>query len=720
MNPDSAAIGNDRILIIDDNAEIHADFRKVLRPAVQVSGAMNTVMEKFFGPAETVSAQSDFQLDFAFQGSDGLDMVARSIAEGRPYALAFVDVRMPPGWDGVETITRIWEIDSSIQVVICTAYSDYSWQEIIDRLGKSDRLVILRKPFDSIEVLQLAHALTEKWLVTHQARHRLEDLNRLVDERTRELNESNVHLKREMEERELAQMALRVSEDRLAKAFNASPLPVAILRPDDHGCIEINRAFLAATGCESEELLGRSLWDVGVVLDSHSKAEAMEHLTRGHPLREKACQLVSKGGEERSALLWVERFELASGPHLLAIVQDISEQMKLESNLRQSQKMEAIGHLAAGVAHDLNNLLTVVAGHTSLQLAKAKLDSDVAWSLRQVQGAGERAAALTRQLLAFSRKQVMQKKVVSLSEVIENVASMFRRLIPESIAITFDHPPALPLIYADVCNLEQIVVNLVVNARDAMPDGGTIAIRTDSVEVTPAQAALNRDARAGRFTRLIVSDTGEGMSEQTLTRIFEPFFTTKEVGKGTGMGLATVIGIVQQHDGWIEVDSQLGRGTTFCIYLPVTDRTEIVEAGPSAAANRGEAHDVILLVEDDDDVRTLARCVLEAVGYRVLEAADGPKAITLWRDFAGRIDLLLTDMVMPGGLSGSEVARRFLADRPEGKVLYSSGYNVELFGGDLSLRDGFNYLAKPYLSQQLLDAVSHALTSSAASESATA
>ena len=710
MTPSPVITGNNRILLIDDNPEIHADFRKILLPTSEAGGALENVMAEFFGPKDAGETQSEFQIDSAYQGKEGLAMVVRSLAEKRPYAMAFVDVRMPPGWDGVETITRIWEIDASIQVVICTAYSDYSWQGIVAKLGKSDRLVILKKPFDSIEVLQLAHALTQKWLVTQQARHKLEDLNLLVDQRTRALHDSNLQLRQEMTQREIAQGALKVSEERLAKAFDVSPLPVVILRMEDHSCIEFNRAFLHATGYESRELLGRSLWEAGVALDAEARLEAMGQLSFDQPVCQRPCHLVSKAGEERAALLWIERFELATGPHLLAVVQDISEQLKLETQLRQSQKMEAIGHLAAGVAHDLNNLLTVVSGHTSLQLAKAKLDSDVAWSLQQVQGAGERAAALTRQLLAFSRKQVMQKKVVSLSEVIQNVASMLRRLIPETISLTFDLPPTLPHLYADVCNLEQIIVNLAVNARDAMPGGGSIAIRTDAAEVRAGHTARHAEARVGHFIRLTVADTGEGMSRETLAHIFEPFFTTKEVGKGTGMGLATVLGIIQQHEGWIEADSQPGEGTTFRIYLPVTDRAMIAESAPVAAPQRDGANDVILLVEDDEDVRSLARCVLEDAGYRVLEAADGHLAIAAWEKFTGRIDLLLTDMVMPGGLSGSDVAERFSAARPDSKILFSSGYSSDLFSGEINPRTGFNYLPKPYLARQLTDAVAGALT----------
>ena len=713
MNPTPATTGNNRILVIDDNPEIHTDFRKIIGPAPPVSGALDNVMAEFFGPNETTAPLCDFQLDSAFQGKEGLAMVERSLAAGRPYAMAFVDVRIPPGWDGVETITRIWKIDAAIQIVICTAYSDYSWQDIIAKLGKSDRLVILKKPFDSIEVLQLAHALTEKWSVTQQARHKLKDLNLLVDERTCALQESNVRLTLEMSERELAQEALRHSEERLSKAFEACPLPVAILRLSDYGCIEMNRAFLAATGRKRLDLLGRSLWEAGVVLEVSSKGEVANQIMGGRPVRQRACQLVSAAGEERAALLWIERFELASGPHLLAVVQDISEQLKLEAQLRQSQKLEGIGQLAAGLAHDLNNLLTVVQGHTSLQLAKAGIDRDIAWSLEQVQSAGIRAAALTRQLLAYSRKQVMEKKVVSFGDVIQSVGSMLGRLIPENITLTFDLPPGLPRIYADVCSLEQIIINLVVNARDATPGGGAIAVRLEAAEISGSDAECRPEARAGQFTCLTVTDTGSGMSEETRTRIFEPFFTTKEVGKGTGMGLATVIGIVQQHEGWIEVESELGCGTTFRIHLPVTGREADVEAPPTAAPEREVANDVILLVEDDDDVRSLARCVLEDAGYHVIEAADGHRAIAAWQEFTGRIDLLLTDMVMPGGLSGSDVAQRFSAARPEGKIIFSSGYSESLFGKEAGLRKGVTYLPKPYISKQLTNAVARALADTA-------
>jgi len=341
--------------------------------------------------------------------------------------------------------------------------------------------------------------------------------------------------------------------------------------------------------------------------------------------------------------------------------------------------MEAVGHLAAGVAHDFNNLLTVIHGHTSLRLRSTNLDRKVADSLAAVQQAADRAADLTRQLLAFSRKQVMEKRLLCLNSVISNITSMLVRLIPESIHFHIVESAERLSIHADRCNIEQVLLNLVVNARDAMPRGGEIHVSTELVDITVSHLRRVPDARAGKFVCLQVRDTGEGMSAEVLRQIFDPFFTTKETGQGTGMGLATVHGIVQQHDGWIEVVSTPGNGTTFRIHLPLSapPAVETIEAEPllplaSTLASIGGR--TVLLVEDDADVRALAKYVLEESDLRVIEAPDGPSALVLWEKHREEIDLLLTDMVMPGGLTGADLADRILADRPGLPVIFVSGY----------------------------------------------
>ena len=707
---------NNRILIIDDNPAIHEDFRKILVGTQHSDEATDDLLSAVLGKTEKRSVQISFDLDSAYQGQEGLAKVEAALAEGRPYALAFVDVRMPPGWDGVETITRIWAKDPGIQVVICTAYSDYSWQEIVEKLGNSDRLVILKKPFDNIEVLQLAHAMTKKWIVTRQAAAKFEDLDRLVRERTSEMQTLNLQLTAEIGEREQAQIALRLSEERLASAFDACPLPTAILQIFDLRVIQANPALLTTAERSSAEIVGQPFWEAGIEAPEDFRRTVTARLFRGEALRRHECEFLTKAGERRRGLLWMEPFALAAGPHVLAVLQDVTDQCSLETQLRQAQKMEAVGHLAAGVAHDFNNLLTVIHGHSSLRLRTVGLDRKVADSLAAVQQAAERASDLTRQLLAFSRKQVMEKGGLQLDTVITNISAMLARLIPESIQIRFAHHGERPSIHGDRCNIEQILLNLVVNARDAMPRGGEIFVATEVVDLDPAHVRRAPEARVGRFVRLQVRDTGVGMDEATQRRIFEPFFTTKEKGKGTGMGLATVHGIVKQHDGWLEVASSPGSGTTFSVFLPQTEATPDAPAVLPHPATEPLHDSTILLAEDDGDVRTLVRAVLEEAGLRVIEAADGPAAFALWQQHRGQIDLLLTDMVMPGGMSGADLADRILAEEPGLPVIYSSGYSVNLFSEDRHIRKDINYLPKPYLARELIAIVSVALAASSEEE----
>ncbi|MEW6307221.1 MAG: ATP-binding protein, partial [Verrucomicrobiota bacterium] len=314
-------------------------------------------------------------------------------------------------------------------------------------------------------------------------------------------------------------------------------------------------------------------------------------------------------------------------------------------------------------------------------------------------------AGLTRQLLTFSRKQVMQSRALDMNEVVSNASKMLRRLLGEGISLQCEFSPGAAPIQADVGMMEQIVVNLAVNARDAMPSGGQLFIRTRIAEFDEAKAALNSDARPGRFVCLEVIDTGTGIPENVLPRIFEPFFTTKEVGKGTGLGLATVYGIARQHHGWVEVASQIGHGTTFRVYLPlnasVTDGR--LREAPQPVVRGGT--ETILVVEDEPGLRDLARNILSRYGYRVLTAAHGKEALQLWAETRQPIHLLLTDMVMPEGISGWDLAQQLRAQSPALKVIYSSGYSMELLGHRQELQEGINFLAKPYEPAALAKAV---------------
>jgi two-component system, cell cycle sensor histidine kinase and response regulator CckA len=375
---------------------------------------------------------------------------------------------------------------------------------------------------------------------------------------------------------------------------------------------------------------------------------------------------------------------------------DISERLSLEAQLRHSQKMESIGQLAAGVAHDFNNILTIIRGYSGLLLDREDLSYDLTEPIQQISIASERAANLTRQLLMFSRKQVMQPKEIDLNEIISNVTRLLRRVLGEDITLHFNYSPNLPAIYADSGMIEQVIMNLAVNARDAMPRGGQLTVGTSLAEINQVHVKANPEAAVGHFVCLRVTDTGMGIPPSHMTRIFEPFFTTKEVGKGTGLGLATVYGIAKQHRGWIEVLSREGQGTTFRVFLPSRPRAKTEAVIPPEPQKVRGGNENILVVEDEPELRALVREILEHYGYKVYEAGSGPEAIPIWQQHAGQIDLLLTDMVMPGNMSGHELAEKLKSQRPGLKVIYTSGYSVDVVGKDFLFKRGLNFLQKPY------------------------
>ena len=575
---------NNRLLVIDDNQAIHADFKKILLPPDEMAAELEAAGAALFGGAAPGPQSAAFELDSAFSGEDGLALVERALAEKRPYAMAFVDVRMAPGWDGIETTARIFAFDADIQIVICTAYSDYSWEEMIKKVGQSDRLVILKKPFDTVEVMQLAHALTEKWELKQKARAQMDQLERMVTERTHELHMANEQLKFEMAE--------------------------------------------------------------------HARAEEA---------------------------------------------------------LRQAQKMEAVGQLAGGIAHDFNNLLTVIRGYVECLVSQVPSTPDVGEALREIDAAADRAAKLTSQLLMFSRKKRMQLESLNLNVVIAPLASLLRRLLGDNIAVEIETGIAPLFTRADPVMIEMVIMNLAVNARDAMPQGGRLTIRTGEMEIKPGERHADASARAGRFACISVQDTGCGIAPEVLPHLFEPFFTTKEIGKGTGLGLASVFGIVKQHAGWIEVQSEPGHGATFRIFLPVCGQPPGPANHASASAAVAGGQETILLVEDEHPLRRLARTVLQRRGYRVHEAASSAEALSLWNELGSSVQLLLTDMIMPGSMSGRELAEELLKKKSGLKIVYTSGYSADVTNATIKLEDGVNFLPKPYEPEKLLQTVRRCL-----------
>ena len=385
----------------------------------------------------------------------------------------------------------------------------------------------------------------------------------------------------------------------------------------------------------------------------------------------------------------------------------ITARLNLEAQLMQSEKMKTFGQFAAGIAHDFNNMLTIIQGHASKLLTDDKLPAEAKEPLTQIYSAGDRAARLTRQLLLTSRKNVMQPKPLDLREVVGSTSKMLERLVGETIQLKFKSPQILPFVHADQSMIEQVVMNLASNARDAMPDGGTLVIEISETFVGPEHAEQHPESTAGHFVKLEVTDTGSGIDEATRARIFEPFFTTKDVGKGTGLGLATVFNIARQHSGWVEVLSQPGCGSTFAVYLPANSETtteSVATVIPNAAPAAGGS-ECILIVEDEEMLRELAREILKDAGYQILEAASGREALGVWQQHPGQIDLLLTDMVMPEGVSGVELADRLVTEHPSLKVIFMSGYTSEEVNSELLKRTHASFIQKPYGTAELTKVV---------------
>jgi two-component system, cell cycle sensor histidine kinase and response regulator CckA len=661
---------NHRILVIDDNSAIHDDIRKILAPAKPESPSLEDAEALLFGSTKESAPVASFEIDSALQGQEGLELVRKSLEEDRLYALAFVDVRMPPGWDGVETISRLWQIYPELQIVICTAYSDYSWEDITKQFGQSDSVLILKKPFDNIEVLQMAHALTKKWFLTQQAKSHLLNL-----------------------------------EERFAKAFKSSPVPMSIQSLDNYRYLDVNDSYLEMTGYTRHELIGKSAWQLNLWPDQQTRKTLLDELGEGKSLRNVETRIRTKEGHEKRTLLSAELTTLENERFALISENDISQRLELEAQLRQAQKMEAVGHLAAGVAHDFRNILTVIHGHASLRLVSSNLDTKTSDSLKQIIQSVERASNLTQQLLAFSRKQIMRIEVVDINKLLRHLSDMLARVIGEHITLQYQFCETLPCSEADVCSIEQVILNLAVNSRDAMPQGGHLVISTDVVEISSAYAASHPEATVGEFVCITVSDNGCGMDEQTLGRLFEPFFTTKEVGKGTGMGLATAYGLIKQHKGWIEVESKIGAGSTFKIFLPATNKQLKTEEKAPVAPQAVRGKETILVVEDEELVREFVSSLLRECGYKVRQAGNGVEALEIWRQSAAEIDLLLTDVVMPQKMSGIELANNLWKDKQNLKVIFTSGYSLELLEEHFQSRSDLNFLPKPYAPAKLTELI---------------
>jgi PAS domain S-box-containing protein len=523
---------------------------------------------------------------------------------------------------------------------------------------------------------------------------RLSEAVRRNEELTRELLESRV---------------LDEAHQLQVKAFDAFLQGVAITDPNrpDNPIVFVNEGFSRITGYGREEAIGRNCRFLqGADTSAEAIGRIRDAIREARPCFVEILNYRKDGRPFWNALSIAPIFDDGRLTHFVSVQTDVTASKQMEAQLRQSQKMEAVGHLAGGVAHDFNNILTVINGCSELLLA-TPLSDDVRPLVSEIHKAGERAATLTRQLLAFSRKTVLQSRVLSINELVRDFQQLLGRLIGEDIRLATEFRADPARVRVDPGQMEQVLMNLVVNARDAMPRGGTLTIGTRDVFLDDDYVRNHADVRAGRYVLVSVADTGCGMEKATLARIFEPFFTTKPVGQGTGLGLAMVYGIIKASGGHAAVESEVGRGTRFQLFLPSADEPDAVSHAPSRMSRHGGS-ETVLLVEDEEGVRKLARQALEARGYRVLEACDGEMALRICREHQGTIDLLLSDVVMPH-MGGRELRERMAGSNPLTRVLFTSGYTDDAVVRHGVLQAESDFLQKPFTVQALLRKVREVL-----------
>ena len=534
------------------------------------------------------------------------------------------------------------------------------------------------------------------------------DQDRYTIERAMEMSSHEMQkLYEELRQRAEHEIALlRHSEERHRLLFDSNPLPMWAIDAETLRFVDVNHAMIETYGYSRDEFLTMHAMDIKVsddvpeMLRWISEApNVIKHLG----LRKHRC----KNGAILEVDITVHALVLDGRRCVLGIALDMTRSRRVEEELRQAQKMEAIGRLAGGIAHDFNNILAVILANAEYILDELGPDHETAFGVVEIRNAATRAAGLTRQLLTFSRKQKRQAKPLALNSIVTGIEAMLNRIVGEDVTMSAMIASDLGTIEADPGEVEQVLMNLVVNARDAMPGGGRIFVETSNIHIDEIHA-LEIGVPAGRYVQLAVSDTGCGMTEEIRARIFEPFFTTKDVDKGTGLGLATVFGIMKESSGGISVYSEPGRGTTFRTYWPRIDAVTAKETPTRFVPVHGSG--TVLVVEDDNQLRAILRRYLTSWGYTLLEAPSGVAALELVRQHAGPIDLLLTDLVMPGGLDGRSLSKHVIAEQPRIRVIFMSGYTEHAAIKNAELGPDDHFVQKPFSAQLLCETLHRVLS----------
>ena len=513
---------------------------------------------------------------------------------------------------------------------------------------------------------------------------------------------------RDVTDRKHAEEKLRVSEEKFSKAFHLGPDVVTITLMGDGRFIEVNDNFLRLTGFTREEVIGRTTLELGLWANPKDRQHVVALLSRSGAVRDLEIRMAVKSGELRTVQMSAHTIELSGQPCVIAIIRDVTDRRALEVQLRQAQKMEAVGRLAGGVAHDFNNLLVGILGYSELLKKKLTEQSSLLRMANEINFAAMRARDLTSRLLALSHRQIMQPAVLDLNALVQQCERLLRPVIGEDVRVVQRLDPKIGSVKADPAQLEQVILNLALNARDAMPRGGTLALETCRIQVDAVLARQHPGLIPGAYVRLQVADTGHGIAPDVMPRIFEPFFTTKELGKGSGLGLSTVYGVVKQSGGCVTVFSEPGKGAAFGIYLPRATELPDRRTHAPAAVNSSVGRETILLVEDEAVVRDLVCEILRESGYVVLPAPSGADAMKITTNHTRPIDLLITDVVMPE-MSGPELANTLRRARGEMRVLYMSGYTDDAVLVRQGLPDNCAFIRKPYTPLQFLQKVRETL-----------
>lgn len=687
---------NRRLLVIDDNLAIHSDFNKILGRPGTTESRLAALDSSFFGEVE----RPWFEIDCASQGDEGLRLVETAMRNQTPYSLAFVDVRMPPGLDGIETTRRLWQLDPHLQVVLCTAYSDYSWDEMQEELGGSDRLLILKKPFDAVEVQQMANTLVEKWRLSAESRLIMAHLDGLVQTRTAQLEESQRAALAMRDE------AVRLQEKTREQASLLDKARDAIFVTDmDRRVTYWNKSAESLYGWSASEAAGRLLPELLAARPDFLAADAAAR-SSGEWVGE--LRQLTKDGRE---LVVESRWTLViakdgRAESMMVISTDITDKWKIEEHLLRAQRMESIGTLAGGIAHDLNNTLLPII--MSIDVLKLRItDPGVQGMLLTMEKSAHRSADMVRHLLSFARGVEGQRHPVSPRDVVDEVARLMQETFPKNIQCQISVADALPAFDADSTQVQQAILNLCVNARDAMADGGRLTLRAETMHVDGSAEGADRRVKAGSYVVFKIEDNGSGIADAVKEKIFDPFFTTKEFGKGSGLGLSSVMAIVTSHHGFITVESAPDRGTQFCLFFPVTTSSAATTSAeprkeePDAAAAGGHGQ-MVLIIDDEENIRSVACSTLEAFGYRAMTAKHGRDGVDVYRQSPGAIDVVLTDIMMPvlDGVGAIQEIRRI---NPCARIIAASGLQTP---ADLSHVEGIaHFLPKPYSASTLLTAI---------------